>query len=103
MNGTKLSLLLLFGLATAGLSVGCTNPEGRFRPPDPIGYAIFEFFDRGPHGPPQNRSSDSDYVDGGLNTASPQRGLPPSRDSIWVEGTWGVSNGRRVWIPAHWQ
>lgn len=78
---------------------GCRNAEGRLRPPDPIGYALFEMIDRGPH--TNQRSQDRDYI--GPNAATPERGVPPSRDSIWVEGTWGVSNGRRVWIPAHWQ
>ncbi|MFZ4597250.1 MAG: hypothetical protein ACOYNN_01265 [Terrimicrobiaceae bacterium] len=79
---------------------GCTSPEGRFRPPDPIGYAIFEFFDRGPRNPPasQYSNSDAEYV----GNPSPS-GQPPSPNSIWVDGTWGTSNGRRVWIPAHWQ
>ncbi len=94
---------LLLCLSASVLFSGCTNPEGRLRPPDPIGYAIFEFFDRGPHAPPPNRIPDADYVDNGTAYGSPQRGLPPSRNSIWVEGTWGVSNGRRVWVPAHWQ
>lgn len=83
------------------LSVGCTSPDGRFRPPDPIGYAIFEALDRGPRNAGGPRASDADYVgsDGQLS----ERGHPPSPESIWVDGTWGSSNGQRVWIPAHWQ
>lgn len=96
-------IVILFGVALSGFVCGCKNAEGRFRPPDPIGYALFEMFDRGPHAPPQNRNSDADYVDAGPSTATPSRGLPPTPQSIWVEGTWGVSNGRRVWVPAHWQ
>ena len=87
----------------SGFLVGCQNPEGRWRPPDPIGYALFEVIDRGPHTPKPDRNSDADYINGGPSSPTPERGLPPSRDSIWVEGTWGTSNGRRVWIHAHWQ
>lgn len=92
------ALLLVFSL---GISVGCTNPDGRFRPPDPIGYAIFEALDRGPRNAGGPGSSDADYI--GTDGQLAARGHPPSPDSIWVDGTWGTSNGRRVWIPAHWQ
>ena len=92
---------IVFAITAIGLLGGCRNAEGRWRPPDPIGYALFEMIDHGPHAPPPNRSSDADYV--GPSSPTPERGLPPSRDSIWVEGTWGTSNGERVWIPAHWQ
>ena len=95
------NVAILCGLS--GLLAGCQNPEGRWRPPDPIGYALFEMLDRGPHTPKAGRNSDADYVNDGPSSPTPERGLPPSRDSIWVEGTWGVSAGRRVWIPAHWQ
>jgi hypothetical protein len=93
--GVCLSSLLLFS--------GCTNSEGRFRPPDPIGYALFEFFDRGPHPSADrpDRIPDSQFV--GRDDDLSARGYPPSRDSTWVDGTWGTSNGRRIWIPAHWQ
>jgi hypothetical protein len=92
------TLLLLVPL---GMFVGCTNPDGRFRPPDPIGYAIFEALDRGPRHSGSPRSSDADYV--GSDDQLSARGHPPSPDSVWVDGTWGSSNGQRVWIPAHWQ
>ncbi len=95
----KLAFFLL-GISVPGFVGGCKNAEGRFRPPDPIGYAIFEMLDRGPR---QDRSSDSDFIEAGPSSPTPERGIPPESDSIWVEGTWGVSNGRRVWIPAHWQ
>lgn len=86
---------ILLGLLLTGFA-GCKNPEGRFRPPDPLGYAIFEMLDRGPHRPPP-QSADAIYA--GEETG-PNR---PSPNSVWVDGTWGTSNGRRVWIPAHWQ
>jgi len=94
-RGVCLSSLLLFS--------GCKNPEGRFRPPDPIGYALFELFDRGPHTPARRSDAipDSQFVGSDSNLSA--RGHPPSPDSIWVDGTWGTSNGRRVWIPSHWQ
>lgn len=78
----------------------CKNAEGRWRPPDPLGYAIFEALDRGPRTPQGQAIPDSQYVDDGSLAA---RGHPPSPDSIWVDGTWGMANGRRIWIPAHWQ
>lgn len=98
---TRIVLACACAIATVGS--GCRNPEGRLRPPDPIGYAIVEFFDRGPHQPPQNPQADQEFVGVGPSSATPARGLPPSPTSIWVDGTWGMSNGRRVWIPAHWQ
>jgi len=96
----RLPLTALVGLLAAGSFTGCKSPDGRFRPPDPIGYAIFEFFDRGNRAPSgsQYSNSDASYV----NDEGPS-GRPPSPNSIWVDGTWGMSNGRRVWIPAHWQ
>ena len=97
----KKSIPIFLGITSACILGGCQNPEGRWRPPDPIGYALFEMLDRGPHNPPPNRNSDAEYV--GQSAPSQERGLPPSQNSIWVEGTWGVSNGQRVWIPAHWQ
>ncbi|MEI6034293.1 MAG: hypothetical protein WCS65_08465 [Verrucomicrobiae bacterium] len=85
------------------LLAGCTNPEGRFRPPDPIGYAIFELLDRGPHAPAGQPDAipDSHFV--GADSSLSARGYPPSASSVWVDGTWGTTGGRRVWIPAHWQ
>ena len=84
--------------AAAALLAACKNSEGRFRPPDPLGYAIFEALDRGPHNP---RGRDAEYI--GQNEDLSARGYPPSPSSVWVDGTWGTSNGQRVWIPAHWQ
>ena len=98
----KILVAIIFGISSIGFLGGCRNAEGRWRPPDPIGYALFEMFDRGPHAPAPNRSSDAEFV-GDPSAPNPERGIPPSRNSIWVEGTWGVSNGERVWIPAHWQ
>ncbi|MEI6280025.1 MAG: hypothetical protein WCQ16_11695 [Verrucomicrobiae bacterium] len=99
------SFLLAHGLCLSSLLLfsGCTNSEGRFRPPDPIGYALFELFDRGPHTPAGRTNTDSDAQFVGTDNSPATRGYPPSRDSIWVDGTWGTSNGRRVWVPAHWQ
>lgn len=95
----KNHLPILCAVVAAAILCGCRNPEGRWRPPDPIGYALFEMIDRGPHAPPPDRSSDAEYV----GVPTPERGVPPSQNSVWVDGTWGVSNGRRIWIPAHWQ
>jgi|GEM_PF-858303 len=105
MSLTLPQIGLLVLAAVCGVS--CTNADGRFRPPDPIGYAIFEALDRRIYNTPSRRYSerpayrDTEYLDY-PNEAAARRN-PPSRNSIWVDGTYGVSNGRRVWIPAHWQ
>ncbi len=92
--------LLIVALASL-LLPACRNAEGRFRPPDPIGYAIFEALDRGPREAGAPVRPDSDYIGDPGNLAV--RGHPPTPESIWVDGTWGTSNGQRIWIPAHWQ
>ncbi len=97
------TFLIGSGLLLCSSLIGCRNAEGRLRPPDPIGYALFEWLDRGPHPATAGRSNDSDFLEAGPSSATPQRGLPPSPQSVWVDGTWGTSNGQRVWIPAHWQ
>jgi len=75
--------LLMFPLA------GCVNSEGRFRPPDPIGRAIFDALDPGPR---YQYASDARYVD--------QSGYS---ENVWVEGAWGRdARGQRVWIPGHY-
>lgn len=83
-------------LACAGLGFsGCTNAEGRFRPPDPLGRLIFDALDPGPR-----RTSDAAYV-GGPGYQDNYR--QPGPDYIWVEGAYGRdASGRRVWVPAHW-
>lgn len=96
----KRILLGVMGASSALLMPACKNAEGRWRPPDPLGYAIFEALDRGPRTPQGQMIPDSQYVDDGSLAA---RGHPPSPNSIWVDGTWGMANGRRIWIPAHWQ
>lgn len=94
---------------------GCTNAEGRFRPIDPLGRAIFDALDPGPrrpnnqynsqyNNPPNSRYNDQQYVDsqdyGPDLTDYNQR---PGRDYIWVGGRYEQDyNGRRVWVPAHW-
>ena len=99
-NNSLIGALMVAAISSLLLG-GCRNADGRFRPPDPIGYAIFEALDRGPREAGAPGNPDSDYIGDPSNLAV--RGHPPSPDSIWVDGTWGTSNGRRVWIPAHWQ
>lgn len=69
---------------------GCVNSEGRIRPPDPLGRALFDALDPGP----RYTESDARYV-----------GQPQSQASgnVWVDGAWGRdARGQRVWIPGHW-
>jgi len=84
-------------LLCAAAVPSCTNAEGRFRPPDPLGRLIFDALDPGP------RHSDADYV----NEPSPQYTATPqgsySTNEVWVEGAYARdAYGRRVWVPAHW-
>ena len=79
--------------------VGCVNEDGHFRPPDPLGRAIFDLFDPpGRNRAPYNGSRDADYVYGPPNQPPPNN----ARNPEWVEGAWGWSNGNRVWVPGHW-
>ncbi len=81
-------ILFSFALLTLVLA-GCVNSEGRIRPPDPIGRAIFDALDPGPR---QQYYSDAAYANqGGYN------------ENVWVDGAWGRdSRGQRVWIPGHY-
>ncbi len=80
--------LLSTAVVTLALA-GCVNSEGRIRPPDPIGRAIFDALDPGPR--PQY-ATDARYVN--------QSGY---NENVWVEGAWGRdANGQRVWIPGHY-
>jgi hypothetical protein len=85
-----LSRAALFSVAFLTLALaGCVNSEGRLRPPDPIGRAIFDALDPGPRQP---YASDAAYVS--------QSGY---NETVWVEGRWGRdANGREVWIPGHY-
>ncbi len=78
---------LLFAAVVTLALAGCVNSEGRFRPPDPIGRAIFDALDPGPR-----YYSDAAYVN-----------QPGYNERVWVEGAYGRdSRGRRVWIPGHY-
>lgn len=89
----RCALLIPASLLLLGFS-GCVNSEGRFRPPDPLGRAIFDALDRGPY--PQDRR----YVGQPEYTDSRYR---PGSDYVWVEGAYARdSNGRNVWVPGHW-
>jgi len=95
----KKPILLLAGLAVVSLGFpACTNSEGRFRPPDPLGRAIFDALDRGP----RYAEADSEYI-GVDDRQYTQRDQRPGPDYAWVEGTYGRdARGRQVWIPGHW-
>lgn len=76
--------------AAVGLSVfaGCVNADGRFRPPDPLGRALFDALDPAPR--QTYVASDADYVRGGPG-------------DVWIEAAWGRdARGQRVWIPGHY-
>lgn len=89
----KLTLLVAFGLCGAVFS-GCTNSEGRIRPPDPLGRALFDALDPGP------RNADRQYVQDPYSVDYNQR---PGPDYVWVDGGYATdANGRSVWVPAHW-
>ncbi len=89
------SLLLAAVAGTCITLAGCTNDEGRFRPPDPLGRALFDFFDR-------PRTDDRRYT-GVPDVQYQDRNRSPGPGYVWVDGTYGHdASGRRYWIPAHW-
>ncbi len=95
----RTNFLLLVGIAASGLVLsGCVNEQGRFRPIDPLGRAIFNALD------PEPRSYDNQYNGPGYPQYSNNRYRPQrEQGNVWVEGAYGRdSYGRRVWIPAHW-
>lgn len=90
----KTNFFLLSSLALISLGLqACTNAEGRFRPIDPIGRAIFNAIDR--------PSQDYYYEENPYQYTDYNR--PPGRDYVWVEGEYvRDAHGRRVYVPAHW-
>lgn len=95
----KKTILVLAGLAVVSLGfTACTNSEGRFRPPDPLGRAIFDALDPGP----RHSQSDAEYI-GVEERQYTHRDQRPGSDYAWVEGTYAQdSRGRQVWVPGHW-
>ena len=91
----KLFVLRVVGVVLiVSTFVGCVNAEGRFRPIDPLGRALFDALDRGP------RQNDAQYVDG---PSGPQGYQQYGTQDVWVEGAYGRdASGRRVWVPGHW-
>jgi hypothetical protein len=92
----KTSLIKFLAVAVIGLAVsGCTNAEGRFRPIDPLGRAIFNLLDGGSGG------GDRRYVEdyGPRDPSYNRRG----GNQVWIEGAYARdSYGRQVWVPGHW-
>jgi hypothetical protein len=87
-------LLLLFVLPGTAFFSSCTNAEGRFRPPDPLGRAIFDALDPGPRQPSTTGISDEEFL---------RRSQSPGPDYVWVDGAYGQdSRGQRVWVPGRW-
>jgi len=95
----KTNILLLVGLTIVGSVLsGCVNEQGRLRPIDPLGRAIFNALDPAPRNY-NNQYNRPSYPQYGNNGYPQQRG----QGNVWVEGAYGRdSYGRRVWIPAHW-
>lgn len=83
-------VFLVLAACAITLTPGCVNSEGRLRPPDPLGRALFDALDPGP----RNARSDAYYV---------QQNQPQYTDDVWVDGAWGRdARGQRIWIPGHW-
>ena len=93
----KTSPIILSTLALAALTfTGCTNSEGRFRPPDPLGRALFDALDRGP------RTTQPSYV-GVSDEEFLNRERSPGPGYVWVDGAYGRdARGQTVWVPGRW-
>ena len=86
--GVAAALVLISSVAS------CRNAEGRLRPPDPLGRAIFDALDRGPREPVYTGVSDEEFL---------QRSQSPGPGYVWVDGAYGVDEqGRRVCVPGRW-
>ncbi|MEO6847396.1 MAG: hypothetical protein ABI443_07700 [Chthoniobacterales bacterium] len=80
---------------------GCMNEQGHFRPPDPLGHALFDLFD------PPNRAPK--YAGTGYvvtsNMPPPQsesRPASPGGNTVWVAGYWSWNGNSWVWVPGQW-
>ena len=99
MNFFKRTAVLVSAGVAVALLGGCVNAEGHFRPPDPLGWAIFDLFDP----PNRNRrpaiNRDAEF----LNSNPDQRDQHGAPNPVWVEGYQNTSNGRQIWVPGHWE
>lgn len=86
----KVHSLSLIGLALVTIALtSCVTENGRLRPIDPIGKAIFNALDPGSNRHERQDNNNYRYQN--------------RRDNVWMEGAYGRdSHGRRVWVPAHW-
>ncbi|MEO6053107.1 MAG: YXWGXW repeat-containing protein [Chthoniobacterales bacterium] len=99
----KKTILTLVG---ATLLSGCVNEYGHFRPPDPLGRAVFNLFDPPPAqgGPPPQNGGGSEYV---VNEDMPptqyeQRPNAPGPGLVWVAGYWSWNGTRWNWVRGRW-
>ncbi len=96
--------VLLVTVSALGLMAltGCTNSEGRFRPIDPLGRAIFDALDPGPRRPNYGYN-DQQYIDQQYGPDLTNRNQRPGRDYVWLDGRYESDHtGRSVWVPGHW-
>lgn len=93
----KVSLFSILAIALIGSAVsGCTTADGRFRPIDPLGRAIFNMFDGGSGG-------DDNRYGQNYNQGGPDYNNRRAGSQVWIDGAYGRdSYGRTVWIPGHW-
>lgn len=91
-NGYSLLFISVLSLLTAG----CVNSDGRFRPIDPLGRAIFDALDGGP------QNNDRRYVEN-TNPSYSRYDRRHTPQQVWIEGAYARdSRGGRVWVPGHW-
>ncbi len=100
------------GMIAAGLMgmllSGCVNEYGQFRPPDPLGRALFNVINP----PPKNMVAPGGSAYEGAEyvvTSPPPRAryeeIPVSRypGQAWVQGHWRWNGNSWVWTPGHWE
>lgn len=89
------------------LFAGCVNEYGRFRPPDPLGRALFDLIDR----PPKDRINTGTAYEGAeyvVTSDMPRakyESIPMNRNSNedWISGYWRWNGDRWLWTPGHYE